>query len=370
MGSYCKMSLNTIPCSNHGSFDPIEKCICFTGWSSLGDFAIIRGVDCDQYIPAIRALAIIDVFIQPFGIFYASRIFYLRYIKGTNWNDPLLLLPLYSIFIFIFNLAMGLAKAIDCTHFIAGRSLVMTFCTSSMAYFFSCLCIVFPLMIGKFFCGYSRLIPIDSQKRVEEKRHLFERWSSFLYGFNFLGCYSLLLTLKYPEYVTIIAGVFYLTLVASYIFLRNNFIGLLEIMIHELNGNLEPNYAGTTFTSTNDQLAVVLARLELIESIIKRQTISVIISNAIFGCWPYLQRKTAYLAMIKGILAFIHTMASLRLIAPSNTLKPLTDFIEATCHISQKRKTKVVPEPLPSNMISAEFLADIVTPYEQDTTTH
>lgn len=331
MAFFCNVSPNTIPCSRHGTCDlQLKQCVCASDWSSLGDFALVLGVDCDQYLPAIRALAFISIILQPIGIAYSCRIMYIRHKKGTKWGDPLFRLPFLAFSAFISNFILGVTKAIDPVYFRAGKSTVETFFTVSMSYVFMCMCILFPSVIANFFNGYARSMPQEAQKRVEDIRRMIQKTSYFLYGINFFGCCLPLFTLGYPEFVAQFVGVFYVTLGLSFLFLRQVFLMLLTMMITELKSSIAPEVAECTHLQSNHaQLKAVLAKLQLIESTIRRQSIMVIISNLAFGCWPYLQRKTAYLSMVKGIMSFIQSMAILFLMAPSNTLEPLKTALKS-----------------------------------------
>ena len=315
----------------------LGTCSCDQSWSSLGDFAIKLGADCDQFIPAIRALGIINAIVQPFGILFASRVIYLRAAKKTKWHEPSMLTALFVLISFVFNFIYGLLKAIDPVEFIVGKSVITTAAASILSNAFNCTNIIYSTVTINFFKGYMFTMPAESKRKVEKLLETITLASRPLYTVSAVALMAPLMILAFPEHVYAFGALFYCVLAFVQLTQQQLILREIIIMSDEIGSYLEHLLEQSEEeqpTSTRELQSVHL-KLNALIATIRVQALPVVLGNLFHGFWPYLQRKSVYISLVKAMLSANHLKGVLSLVAPANTFTPLKRLLKRTHSIGQ-----------------------------------
>lgn len=90
----------TVPCSGNGVCSD-SICKCSNGFSSVGDFALIEGLDCDIHITTIKVLYSIFIAVSVIPFILSVRFLIYKLMLYRDKTHPVLLIPINFIPMFI-----------------------------------------------------------------------------------------------------------------------------------------------------------------------------------------------------------------------------------------------------------------------------
>lgn len=111
-------------CSGHGvCISETNKCKCFEGWSSIADFQLIQGYDCDIHLYTILALACLTLSVATFGICVCISSIYHSALLRNVFEPTKKLLIIYSFLCnFIGLFTASILKVINTEKYVIGST--------------------------------------------------------------------------------------------------------------------------------------------------------------------------------------------------------------------------------------------------------
>lgn len=177
-------ALTLVPdCSGNGNVDPATGlCVCNEGWSSIGDFSPVPGLDCPVNLKAIKALAWISLVL---GV--GSQAVFMHYLATERgWLKKLEIKHRFAITYLLQTVTcniydIGVLASRDTA--IYGDSIYATVvCTIAYATAYGG-CIVFFEAVLMLLQQWTRVLSIESQQKYKTSLSLFTSRTPFLYFF-------------------------------------------------------------------------------------------------------------------------------------------------------------------------------------------
>ena len=230
------------------------------------------------------------------------------------------------------NFVFSVLKAVDPEKFVVGRAYAATAASSVSSNSFSCASIIYGTVVVNFFKGYMKTMSAKTKSRVGSILKTITFVSRPLYGLAVIGLIMPFLIHAFPQHDFAFAAGFYAIIAITQLVCRQLVLGAMTIMSEEIGEFIRPyvNQSIEEQPSSIRELASVHQKLTATLKTTKTQSLPVTICNILFGFWPYLQRKSAYLSLAKMVLMGVQTIGWLHAIAPSNTMSPLRGVISST----------------------------------------
>ena len=295
--------INYPVCSNNGvCFE--NKCYCNSGWSSLGDFSLIEGYDCDINTVSIRVIGIISCSLGMLTFFWIIR--HLIYHKNFLKNDGKTYLAYTIVSLSLASSFKGLYKFLNpIKNIIGGRNILSILTVVNTIVMITSVIVASSIFIDvllKFLSQSSKLMTDYSQIRVKNKLNIikFLHWKT-TYFHIIVSIVLLLITPILPHY----AEQLVLCYCCEIFFFSFSAIQMVTFMLHSiiiefnlfLNNNINNNLTREyiLINKVNSKLKLVRFSTLIVGSM-------VCFPNIPFAFWNFLRRKYIYLSLIECLL--------------------------------------------------------------------
>ena len=324
-------------CSGNGYVClPMNKCICDTGWTSVGDYSIIDGVDCDINKASVKGLSVIDICQSSIFVVAVTRYLVVRLLakKAMKVTDPKILAPIAFLIFGVCDLVIALLKVVYKEPQIIGRDVMFSAISTLFSFSVFLGLTAYYLVILQFLKGYARLMTSASREKVNFRFSVLRACSWVIVPLCVPTSLSSLLSPFYPKYMQVFAMVQIIGSGVLVFIYGVMFITALGLLMIELNSHIE--------VSKNDHdIQLVYRRIKAAYYIGGTLIIGGSSSMIIFGAWPFLLRKSTYMLLfvrIIGVPLFSVLLVTLCKIAPHRRSESLLPVIEAF----QQQKPKII----------------------------
>ena len=308
-------------CGGHGYLClPQDFCICDAGWSSVGDYPIVEGVNCNINKTAIRVLCSVDVVQASIFIMMILRYLSVRIFDKNSPRivdlEPKALVPIFFLLLGISDFLIAFLKIKDDEFQLIGRDISISVCGTlySLSVFIS-LTLYYDVIL-KFLKGYSRLMSVESRERVMVRFTSLRLCSYFILLCCFPVSLSCILAPIYKKYMAawcrlMVVGAGVLVSVYGVLFLI-----ALGFLLHELKGSMK------SLASSNsgiDDISMVCKRLQLAYHYGGFLIVGGAGMMILFGSLDYLFTKSSYiliLVRLTGVQLFGILIITLSKITP------------------------------------------------------
>lgn len=308
-------------CSGNGICDKtIGKCICNDGWSSLGDFALVDGVDCNYSVVAIKIIYALMAFLSSIIIYFCvkgirQQIKQYRAKPGSfrgYFTDSVRVFPLWALLMVIVGFINGVYRFTYPFHpFGSDIGSTILGCLLTLFWMFSTA--NFTVVVLRFLHKYAKSLPLAASSLMRKSTGIILKSSPVLKVLAVIISFIPFSCLKYPQHVFQIAAVYYISLctwtlvVALLLVVRgvSTMIKLLEEHVKNMG----------TSGPANDQTFKKL----LVKLIFARKVFMVILPGAtvgffVFGLHPSFSRLSGYFLPYIILTGFIVMITAVILI--------------------------------------------------------
>lgn len=314
----------TVSCSGHGHCNIISSsCICDSGWSSLGDFAVGDGIDCDQNINIIRILNYVSIIIVIIFLVFITRVLYLRILSKPSIKDPPILCSIMFLIVGLMGFSYSIIKIINPTEYLVGNSPLITFFFCSTMFFFIMGYVIFIVILGLFFKGYAKSMSSEARAKVERVIKFQERSFIFIFIIALISSYMPLIGIAFPKSIEAFYTAFFIGISVVWLCLVLIILSHLNVMKTELklaDSKSSSSINESSITKENiSPFIKIHNRLVVIDTIFKLVSPSAIGVMFALGVWPYLQRKVSYFIPALSLTSSIVMPMGVFLYLPSQT---------------------------------------------------
>lgn len=309
----------TIPCSGHGNCNILSSmCVCEDGWSSFGDFAVDKGVDCDQNINVIQILNCITIAIVVIFVVFIIRVLYLRILIKPSIKDPPVLCSIMFLLTGLMELSYDIMKIVNPTDNIIGKSPAVSFFAGSKFLFFTYGFIIFIVILGNFFKGYAKSMSAEVKAKVEGVINFQERIFPPIIFIVTASSFMPLIGISFPESAAGFSSVFFTGFSVVWLCMVLIILSLVSVMKTELKLAIFKSDETSAKTSISP-LTKIYHRLVIIDVMFKISSPFIICLFFSIGFWPYLRRKYSYFLPVQTWAGFFMMAMGAFLYLPSQT---------------------------------------------------
>ena len=315
-------------CSKHGILDSkTGKCICSTGFSSLADFNLIEGINCDQNAVVIKVLAIFCSIFAAWALTFHLRVLSLKLSRGRGFPDSVVLCATTFSFYSIFTLSFGIFKSLNPFGTI-GISVIGTIFGCSEVFFLLIGCAYVVAIIRQFFKAQAIVANFDG-KNTERIDYMFKIHH---HGFfltlliSLIGSYWPLVILiqprLFPTMVIFASSVCVVMAINAVVFLS----GLRRMMltlfarIQFIGSDEGDNITHQSVVALHATFRQLYDKLSFSFNMSKIVCPSVVVVLLCFSFWPLANRMISYGFLILLCLASYCSVVWVRMFAPAETI--------------------------------------------------
>lgn len=313
-------------CSHHGILVD-DQCICYSGWTAIGDFAIINGVNCDISANAVNGLAWTSLVLAILVLIFYSHFFIKRIRKSAKLTSKMIFV-LTFLFLAIIIIYWNIGLILEPQYAVIGRSIMYTFLLNigyATAY---CGCVQYLNIAMDFLKGIERVMSPTSQAKMIESIKHFRDSINYMYISITMICFAPTLALGAPKHLYYISGKVYLLGMAVWtVAFLLMFNPPLTLIRHELKSTIEDSIRRNVDCESLQKLRFNLLVVKIAVSSIFGATV---VMYSIFALWDILLRKTEYITLFCAIsvnglsLPMIMTLSK-----PSPLLKKIIGMVSS-----------------------------------------
>lgn len=308
----CKVFWPAPVCSGNGVCnESIGKCICNVGWSSIGDYALEEGVDCNIHLQAVTALWSIDLIFYCITFIVLIRLYYIRYITSKaafQLSEPSFQSPFFFTISVVAHIILASLRISSPERRVIGEDPAATTILIFGSTFATWTGLSFFQSNVKFLQSIVKTIPERSREIVSRRINVFKNGLPFAYALALIAAIMPMFGLRYPQYIFWFSFAYHFIIaVPVHGFILFGMNNILQPTISEIENHINSCKANNSAQDVG-ALIVILNKLKMVE----KQTNSTILVSMIFlliGCWPYVNRNGSYATAILsmfGTLSILH----------------------------------------------------------------
>lgn len=308
-----------ILCSGHGECIS-ESCVCYEGWISVSDFAVVPGEDCDINILTIKIMLYTSIVLASISIAYTCRYLYLCHIARMTIRDLNVLFPVLFLIHNAYDVIYAIGKVINPMKYVVGKSIWLSILFSlSMWAGFGGLC-MYLLKCAYLLNKLAKVMSSEAQQIVNGIIFTFiiriEYYLVIIGMFLSLASFGLLVSKsKYIAFgMSIFIGAGVSAAVLSYLF---------NITVALLLEQLKSSMSSSSSETSSNKIDNVYSTLVHVKNLVNIFALTFAITLILFGAWPFLLRKVVYV-MLASAIAF-HPVSLILIYSvklPSNKITP------------------------------------------------
>lgn len=294
-------------CSNHASACINDQCMCFPGWTGIGDFLTAEGYDCDIHKNTIVIWSYFNLALSLISL--ATMIYCLYHENFFRWESKKLFyqklrstkcqLFLSSTAVPFFSIILEVAKIYDQERFIVGRSFIMSLSViltvSSLVYAGT----IYVHVLGDFLKSYSRFMNTGRKDHFTNTVARLERTLDKVpIVILFLLTVALLPPVVLPDkYMEPFSIMFPLTATIGYMIYGLSTQYILHVFLSEIRiffASRKDESVHLPTTASEVALRAIYNKIHRGNKILVPFFISGIFFNILFLSWNFLRRKATY----------------------------------------------------------------------------
>jgi hypothetical protein len=319
-------------CSGHGLCSlglSHRHCLCHDGWTSIGDFVLDEGYDCNINVQGLRIWSAINILLSTVAIMIISTCIYRQ--RALSYPRRYEIKSICLFLFFIDNLSVlmySILKLIDPVFYVIGGTNVLV--TVNMMVIIACTVYGiagFFLMIVKFLKGYTRMMNSANRMTIASRLDLMSNLAVIIPGVFIIAFAAILLTVSLlPPSDSDRLNMAYLScLAAAYVFYSASMIYVLNIFLSEMKSyllslppeetDLQPSSAVASSTpssphssgpsKTVNDVSQMYSKVRLAYILFAPPILFGIPLCIIFACWHILRRQVSYLIAFQFSLVSI-----------------------------------------------------------------
>lgn len=342
----CEHFFNSKTCSFGKCIDNI--CICSQGWNSIGDFVLVKGINCDINEDIIKYLSIASLALSILSIAIYIRYLYTRLSMKFEINSPKIVFPFCFLIHSVLDLVYVIAKIVNQNDFIVGKSIWLTL-DFSACWFAAEIGMLFYLKLCiNFLLGFKKMMSLDAQKRMTNTVDKIEFRLQYVFIISFLISFIPVLGFgaENSKY-SIVGRIFWLCHALFFLSFLFMYTPLVNLVVQELNGSISQKSSINRQDNIIDdnRIRQVCRLLYYAKVGISIVLLTFFIFLSLIGSINFLLRKSVYIQVIITI-AFhgvsLPMLATVSNFAIKSKVIPMNMLNEGTAAFNQNVKADAI----------------------------